>query len=162
MCKGMQAFFHVNDAFLMGMVRKLEGNPSLRISCDSATFVMKFGSFYTQFDRFTYLRIGGFEEAPLKLPRFPSDYIVFLEVCRQMVVVNVKYLNMGKKGYTVSLSTPHFSCKTNGTAKAMEIILEKLHFQSLSSRNSFDNKGYVKHNLYGAKGYMHWPKLEDF
>lgn len=92
----MGDFFLVNDAFLMESMRKLDGNLEMCFSPKSMNLVSEFGSFYIQFDRFSYLRIGCFEKAPLKLPRYPEDLLVFLEVCRQMVLVNVKYMNMGK------------------------------------------------------------------
>lgn len=79
-----------------------------------------------------------------------------------MSIVNVKYLNMGKRGYSFPLSTNVFCCKSNGVAKAMGTLLEKFHFSSLLVRSISDSKGYVRHHLYGAKGYMHCPKLEYF
>lgn len=124
----MKIYSCVNDAFLMEILKRLEGNPGLRISHEVFSLIMKFGSFFTQFDRFTYLRIGGFEKAPLKLPQFPSDFIVFLEVCRQMAMVNVKYLNMGKKGYAFPLSMSFFSYKTYSGAKGVEKKLDEFHF----------------------------------
>lgn len=123
---------------------------------------MKFGSFYTQFNQFSYLRIGGFEKEPLKLPCFPSDYVVFLEVCRQMSIVNVKYLNMGKRGYSFPLSTSIFGCKTNGVAKVVGTFMKKFQFLSLPAKSGLDCEGYVRHHLYRAKGYMHHSELEYF
>lgn len=79
-----------------------------------------------------------------------------------MDVVNVKYLNMGKKGYPFSLSMSFFSCNKNSAAKGVEKTLDEFHFQYLSTRVNFDSKGYVKQYLYGAKNYMQHLDIEDF
>ena len=93
---GMGEYCLVNDAFLMEVVSKLDGNPEMRFSPESKSLVLKFGSFYIQFDSFSYLRIGGYEKTPLKFPKYPKDLLVFLEDYRQMAIVNIKYMNMGK------------------------------------------------------------------
>lgn len=158
---GMGEYCLVNDAFLMEAMRKLDGNPKMCFSPESKLLVLKFGSFYIQFDRFSYLRIGGYEKVPLKLPKYPEDLLVFLEVCRQMAIVNIKYMNMGKQGYAFPLVTP-FSCKNNQMANGVENILKEYNLQYLFVRTNFDSKGFVKRNLYASGSYQHQPSIEDF
>lgn len=74
----MGDFCHVNDAFLMAVVKKLDGNLEMCLSPKSISLLSKFGSFYIQFDKFSYLRIRCFEKAPFKLPQYPEDLMIFL------------------------------------------------------------------------------------
>jgi len=58
---------------LMFMVRKIYKNSELRISTEAANLIMQYGSYFIQYDKFTYFKIGGFEFPPL----YASDYLVF-------------------------------------------------------------------------------------
>lgn len=144
----------------MEAARKLD--LEIRFSPESKSLVLKFGSFYIQFDRFSYLRIGGYKKAPLKLPKYPEDLLVFLEVYRQMAIVNIKYMNMGKRGYTFLLVTCSFSCKSNQMARNVERILKEYNLQLLFVRTNFDSNGFVRKKLYASDSYQHQPSIEDF
>ena len=46
--------------------------------------VIELGAYYIQFIIFTYLRVDGTTVNPRKLPRYPSDRLVLLEIARQI------------------------------------------------------------------------------
>lgn len=148
--EGMKEASRVHDAFFMTLIRRIEGAPKKIFSTKVVSLLAQFNKYYIQFNTFFYLRIGGYEKAPLKLLRYISDYLVFLEVCRQMTFVNIKYVAMKKKGYTFSLNLSHFTCKSNEATKFFDKLLAEFGFHSLPLRSNFDSKGYFKHNFYGA------------
>lgn len=80
--EGMRYFSHIHDTFLMAVIKDIEGNLERRISEKAIALIQTYGSFYVQFTSFSYLRVRGYKKAPLKLPRYASDYLVFLELCR--------------------------------------------------------------------------------
>lgn len=49
-----------------------------------------YGIFFIQFPRFTYLRVGGFEGEPFKLPRYTFDSYVLIEVRKQLAYIDKK------------------------------------------------------------------------
>lgn len=53
-------FKRVNDAFLMCITRTLQGGTHQRLTQEAKDLISRFGSWYIQFPRFTYLRIQGF------------------------------------------------------------------------------------------------------
>lgn len=59
----------VNDAFTMRLVRLLQRGLHRRLSEQAIILTRKYGAWFIQFPRFTYIRIGGFEGAPFQLPR---------------------------------------------------------------------------------------------
>lgn len=52
--------------------------------------VSHFGCVFLQFPTFTYIRIGCFTIEPFILPRYPSDKIVLMDLCRQFIHVHEK------------------------------------------------------------------------
>ena len=79
-----------------------------------------------------------------------------------MVVLNVKYSSMVKKGFAFPISMSFYSCKTAVSTKSVEKISEGYHFPTLRIRTQFDSKGFARMNLYGARTYVDKPTLEDF
>lgn len=47
---------------------------------------------FIQFPNFTYIKIGGFEEEPMKLPRHTLDYFVLDKIYRKLGVVVKRFL----------------------------------------------------------------------
>jgi hypothetical protein len=58
-----------------------------RLSSEAQVLIQQYGSFFIQFPRFTYLRIGGFDDEPLRLPRYALDCFILAELCRQLFSV---------------------------------------------------------------------------
>jgi len=66
----------------MYITRLLQGNTTLRISTEAMNEVTKYGRWYIQVEKFTYLRVQGFIGATYRLPRYPTDKVVLLESSR--------------------------------------------------------------------------------
>lgn len=82
--EGTLHFKRVNDAFMMHITRMLQGGLHQRLSQESKYLVSRFGYWYIQYPRFTYLRIQGFSGPPYKLPMYPTNRVVLLEAIRQL------------------------------------------------------------------------------
>ena len=42
--------------------------------------IIEIGAYYIQFKTFTYLRVAGTTINPKKIPRYPCDRLIFLEI----------------------------------------------------------------------------------
>lgn len=71
---------------------------------EAKDFIGKFGSWYIQFPRFTYLRVQGFKGCPYKLPRYPTNKMILLKVIKQLDTY--EKIQRGKK--KAGISFPHF------------------------------------------------------
>ena len=74
----------VNDAFVFAIIRFIEGNYAKRLSDQAKDHITTIGAYFIQFRTFTYIRIGGASINPKKLPRYPSDKLVIMELSRQI------------------------------------------------------------------------------
>lgn len=74
----------VNDAFIFTVIRFIEGDYVKRLSSEVVAQLITLGAYYIQFKTFTYLRVAGATINPRKLPRYPSDRLVLLEIPRQI------------------------------------------------------------------------------
>lgn len=98
------------DAFAMKMVRVLQGTPARRLSLEAETKVKKYRSWFIQFPQFTYIRVAGSTVCPKKLPRYPPNKIVVMELARQLEHYDKTMKLKGKVGVSLSLVIGNDSC----------------------------------------------------
>lgn len=95
---------------------------------------------------FSYVRIYGFEGTPYILPKLVPDRIAYLEIVRQLSVLNAKHFG-GAHKQAFLLRTLHFGDFTIVSIKAYEVIDRKLiedyNLQEHTSRKNYDSKGYI-------------------
>ena len=72
----------VKEAFLMYTVRDLDNELHVCISSVARAAMAEWADWFIQFPTFTYLRVYGYSGAPLMLPRYPSDEVIFMEFLR--------------------------------------------------------------------------------
>ncbi|XP_057824589.1 uncharacterized protein LOC131036662 [Cryptomeria japonica] len=58
------------DGTIGRLVHELQGNINGRLSTKAMEFVGIYGSFFIQFSQFTYIRVGGFQGEPFRLPAY--------------------------------------------------------------------------------------------
>ena len=87
--------------------------------------IIQFKNFFIQFSSFSYLRIAVFDGLPLKLPRYPSDMIVLIELVRQAMHMNLLSSSLRKKGYKFPMSVGAFSYESWSDAKNMLKMFKK-------------------------------------
>lgn len=73
-------YCRVNDAFIGHTIRSLGGNFERRVSHSAWVFLKKYAFLFIQYPKFTYIRSQGFTERPNKLPQYPNDEIILLDL----------------------------------------------------------------------------------
>lgn len=124
--------------------------------------ISTYGSCFIQFPRFTYIRNGGFEDEPFKLPRYTLDSYVLLEVCRQLAHVDKKLGMKSESGAIFPIGLGYYSCKTTSDALNLQVQLKKMKLQPYVARQGFDSKGYAIKHLNVDVNFSHIPQLEDY
>ena len=80
--KALEDFTMFHDVFSGKLCFELKSPLHHRLSLESQKLIQSFGSLYIQFPKFTYLRVGGFDEEPMHLPRFSFDCFILVKVAR--------------------------------------------------------------------------------
>lgn len=97
-----------------------------------------YGSYFTHFPQFTYLRIRGYEGKPLKLPLYCVDLMVLIEVCRQLGEVKKNCKERKGSGYNFPIELGHYKCKTIRDSLKLKIEIKSLNLLTYSPRKNFD------------------------
>lgn len=69
----LENFRKTHDVLIESVHLNLKKVLTSRISPEAQRLIQTYGIYFIQFPKFTYLRIGGFEEEPVKLPRYALD-----------------------------------------------------------------------------------------
>ena len=64
----LENFRKVHDVLIENVHVSLKKAPMPRLSSKAQKLVQQYGGYFIQFPKLTYLRIGGFEDEPMKLP----------------------------------------------------------------------------------------------
>lgn len=72
------------------------------------------------FPTFTYIWVGCFIGEPFMLPKYPSDKIIVMELCRQLVYVHERQSSSHKTSLKSSQSIGRYLVMTTQKAKNME------------------------------------------
>lgn len=122
--------------------------------------IKRFGNFFIEFPHLFYIRIGGFEEEPFKLPHFCSDCFVLAEICRQLTFVIKKVQPRDKWEGHFPIQLGVLSCSSMPDALSIGADLKNFIFSLYLERKGFDNKGFSR--SLGLMSYLLMPQLEDF
>lgn len=91
MIESEKHFCRVKDGFTFTIIRKLHDEMERRISNEATDEIAKYGNWYIQFRTFTYVWVSSFHGYPWKLPCYPSDKLLLLELCRKIVQVTRQF-----------------------------------------------------------------------
>ena len=83
----LKYFRKVHDVLIESVHLTLKKVPMPRLSLEAQKLIKNYGSYFIKFPRFTYLRVGGFEDESVKLPCYALDCLVLVEVCRQLFLL---------------------------------------------------------------------------
>lgn len=119
-------------------------------------------SYFIQFLRFTYIRVGGFEGEPFKLPRYAFDSYILIEVCRQLAHIDKKLGTKSKSGVAFPIELGYYSCKFVYDALNLELEFKKLNLQPYIAWHKFYSRGCVVEHLNVDVNFFHEPQLEDY
>ena len=130
----------------MRICKELQGCLERRFNLEVMVEINQFGNFFIQFSSFSYLCLVAFDGIPLKLPRYPSDMIVLIEMVRQVVHVNLLSATLRKKGYEFHMKVGVFSCESWSDVKNMLKTFETKYSLEMYNvvRPMFDPRGYAR------------------
>ena len=157
----LEDFRKVHDVLIESVHLSLKKAPMPRLSLEAQKLIENYGSYIIQFPKFTYLRVVGFEEEPMKLPCYALDCFVLAEVCRQLFsVIKDNFLQEKWKSiFPNKLSPLTYSSMINAAVIGSNFL--GFSFESYQGRSDFNSKGFVAQVL-GLKGQSSTvPHLED-
>ena len=122
--------------------------------------VKKYGSWFIQFPQFTYIRVAGSTICPKRLPRYPPDKVVLMELARQLEH-NDKIMKLrGEAGVPLSLVIGNDSYPNPITFAAMEEEIEQYHLGWYRARQGFNPNGLIKASQ--GNTFKHIATIEIF
>ena len=80
----LEDFRKVHDVLIESVHLALKKESMPRLSLEAKKLIHNHGSYFIQFPKFTYLRVGGFEDKKMKLPRYALDCFILAKLCRQI------------------------------------------------------------------------------
>lgn len=148
----------------MHITRLLQGAKHVRILDQAKELIKKYGAWFIQFPTFSYIRIDGCQRAPYRLPRYPTDHIILLEVTRQIcdfdaIVKRDKHKTGFGGDFPLRIGTGE-ACPSIGSAQASEEEMSALGLSFHSKRSRFDIIGEAQKKA--SREYNHKVELEDY
>lgn len=140
---------------------ELKENIHKRLLDEAMQLIGTYGSFFIQFPKFTYLRVGVFEGEPYRLPRYAFDRQILMEICRQLPYIDTKYKARHQSGVSFPIELTYFIFNSISDALNLELEFKKLNFLVYGSRANFDAKGFLATHLTLRKDFVHLPNIED-
>ena len=128
--KFLEDFRNVHDVFSKKLCFNMKSSLYHRLSLESQRIIQSFGSLYIQFPRFTHLRVGGFDEEPIDLPKFSLHCFVLEKVAQKLVIVINKFLAKDACDIIFPLKLGKLTCKSMEDAKCISSDLVKFGFGS--------------------------------
>lgn len=155
----------INDTFWFPIIIRLIGDTGFRLSKEAMELVKKWGFWFIQNSRSTYLRVSGFTREPFLLPRYCIDRIILLEYARQMVHLQNLLSARHKTGVTSKdfpLNLSFFPYPNIHMEKTVEQELQELQLKAFNyARQFYDPYNKLK-GLMPKVYHEHQPALEDF
>lgn len=152
----------MNDTFIGHIIRLLGADFERRVSHSAWAYLKQYAFLFIQFPKFTYIRAQGFTERPNKLPRYPNDRIILLELSWKLqhihLVLNSKHL--ARIPYPLAFSQGMYKLKTSQCAGNFEKALAEYHFCLHTTHPWMDPYGYIRKAL--GPGYAHLDHVEYF
>lgn len=148
----------------MRICKEIQGCLERRFSPKAMAIISQFGCYFIQFSYFSYLRLATFYGFPLKLPKYPDDLIMLMEIVRQALQVNVLSASLRKKEYEFPIKVGAYSCESRLDAKNMlKAFEEKYKLQEYEVlRPMFDPNGYARDVLQIGSVIKHVTTMEDY
>ncbi|KAH9327605.1 hypothetical protein KI387_007783, partial [Taxus chinensis] len=113
------------------------------------------------FAAFTYLRVTNFLGEPVKLPGYPSDKLVIVELCRQLVQMHDLQSKWHKSTNFFPITMDYYSCQSIHKARGIEVeMFSECEHELFPAWLNFDPYGVARKKI--SQEYLHVPSLEDF
>lgn len=154
----------MNDAFTMYITRLLQGATHARIFDAIRELIQKFGAWFIQFPTFSYIRIYGFQGAPHRFHRYPSDHLILLEVTRKICAFDVIVKkDMHKSSFCSEFPLRirgHEACPSLASTQFFDGEIATFNLPLHTKRLRFDRTGGAQKK--SNREFRHKDDLEDY
>ena len=144
----------------MKTVRVLQGTLATRLSPEEKAKIKKYGSWFIQFSQFTFIRVAGSTICPKRLPRYPPDKVVLMELARQLEHYDRIMKLECETGITFSFGIGNDSYPNRVAFATAEKELEWYHLGWYRARQGFNPNGLIK--ISHGNAFKHIPTIEYF
>lgn len=130
------------------------------MSKEARKLVKKYGAWGIQFPRFTYIQVQGFSSYPYRLPKYPTNKMVLLEVTRQLAAYDKIQKKKGGLEFPIVMGDYDELCPSLAT---MENSTKEPLFYHLTphiARSDFDPNDKIR--MVVGMRHMHRIWLEDY
>lgn len=79
------------------------------MSDEAVAKITEIDAYYNQYKAFTYLRVASTIVNPKKLPRYPCDKLIFLEIARQILSAYERVRKQHKKTWVWPITIGQFN-----------------------------------------------------
>ena len=139
----LEIFRKVRDILIESVYLSLKKAPMPRLSSEAQKLVQQYESYFIQFFKFTYLRKGGFEDEPMKLPRYALDCFILAEICRRLFSIIKDNLPQENWESMCPFKLGSLVCSSMINASIIGSYLLRFGLGSYKGRRNFDSKGFV-------------------
>jgi hypothetical protein len=131
------------------------GNFERRFMHNAKAIVKGFGCLFIKFPKFTYIREEGFSRRPYKLPRYPNDRIIQIELTKQLQTSHTLLSNIHRVGvpYPLTFGQEMYYCLATQCVKYFEKQLVEYKLDLHKNWGNFDPNGKLR-NHFGIQ-YAH-------
>lgn len=133
----------MHDVLIGNVYLALRGVQMSCLSLESLRIVQHYRSSFIQFPRFTYLRVEGFEDEPVKLPRYALDCFILAELCRQIFSIIKDNLPRENWEMVFPIKLGSLVCNSINNASIIGSNLLGFNLSFYHSRRNFNSKRYA-------------------
>ncbi|KAH9323931.1 hypothetical protein KI387_018570 [Taxus chinensis] len=132
-------FRRVNDAFFYENICRLNLElRKTRVSDEAWAEVSKWGCVFLQFKKFTYLQVVMYLGDPFRLPRYPGDKLILMELVRQLLDFHKFQQSKHKAAVSFPISIGRYTCSTVVKSKNVVHELQDKLKKHMKPRDGFD------------------------
>lgn len=153
--------FRDHDAFLMYITRALQGGTHNRLSHESKSLISRYGSWFIQFPKFTYIKIQGFTGRPYRFPIYPTNRMVLLEVLKQLETYQ-SFKRIRRKAavsFLFFIGNMEESCSTAQAAEGARLEMQWYPFTFYQSKTNYDPHNNIR--SVKEERFRHRVDIED-
>ena len=87
----LENFRKVHDVLIESVHLSLKKINMPKLSSEAHKLVQQYGICFKKIHKFTYLRVGGFKDEPMKLPQYALDCFILAKISKQLLGFIVPY-----------------------------------------------------------------------
>lgn len=138
-------YYERNDLWEYEIYKDIKGEFVVKRIFDAVVQAISVhADFYLHYDDHTYIRVYGFEEQPLLIPKYASNRLILMEFARQLLFLKER---VWRKDATINLpiSISNYVLQTWVEASNMKKELQQYVFYKEVAARNYDPRGVIAH-----------------